>query len=187
MFVYPESWQSGRLCLFELKNQCCNPASGMLICKEAMADAIMTKRFGKMQLFSVKQNDKMRIYDLNETTGLFSLSFEKPFGRATARNAGDFFDYQGKTYRPAQVCDDQYGEAVEIQQVIWDEHDNFCFIPHKTLYSNHPKLNTGLHTLNSYKGVTVIDVHGWEKPLAVNSIIAMKKLFTCCDLIRNHY
>lgn len=187
VFVYPESWQSGRLCLFELKNQCCNPASGMLICKEAMADAIMTKRFGKMQLFSVKQNDKMRIYDLNETTGLFSLSFEKPFGRATARNAGDFFDYQGKTYRPAQVCDHQYGEAVEIQQVIWDEHDNFCFIPHKTLYSNHPKLNTGLHTLNSYKGVTVIDVHGWEKPLAVNSIIAMKKLFTCCDLIRNHY
>lgn len=176
VYLYPENWLSGRLSLYELEDQRCDPGLGMVLCNESMADAIMTERFGKPLLFSVKDNDKLRVYHLDDDTGLFVLSYEKPFGIATARNAGDFFDYDGKVYRPAQVCVHCYGEAVEIQQVVWDENENFCFIPHKTLYSSHPKLNSGLHTLNSYKGVTVIDVHGWNKPLTVKTIIAIKKL-----------
>lgn len=177
VFVYPESWLSGRLSLYELKGQHCEPVWGGVICEESMADAIMTDRFGKLLLFSVKENDKLRVYQLDEETQRFVFSYEKPFGAATARNAGDFFEYEGKIYRPAQVCVQQYGEAVEIQQVVWDGEGNFCFIPHKTLYSNHPQLNTGLHTLNSYKGVTVVDVHGWNKPKMVKTILAMKKIF----------
>ena len=176
VFVYPESWLSGRLSLYELKGQHCEPVLGGVICEEPMADAIMTDRFGKPMLFSVKENDKLRIYHLDEKTQRFVLSCEKPFGVATARNAGDFFEFEGKVYRPAQVCEQRYGEAVEIQQVLWDGHEDFRFVPHKTLYSNHPQLNTGLHTLNSCKGVAVIDVHGWNKPKVVKTILAIKKV-----------
>lgn len=175
VYVYPESWLSGELDLYEYQDRQCRLPSRKVLCKEPMADAIMTDLFGRRQLFSVQENDKLRVYDFNETTNVFELSFVKPFGKATARSAGDFFEYKGNVFRPAQVCVDCYGEAVEIQKVVWDHDENFCFVPQKTLYSNHPSLNTGLHTLNSYKGVTVIDVHGWNHEVVVKSIVILKK------------
>ena len=137
VFVYPESWKSGVLSRYEFRDGRCDLASKRVLCDESMADAIMTERFGKLQLFSVKENDKLRIYDFDAILDRFVLSYEKPFGKATARNAGDFFEYEGAIYRPAQVCINRYGEAVEIQKVVWDEDDNFCFIPYKTLCSSH--------------------------------------------------
>ena len=176
VFVYPESWRSGELSAYEFDGRRCDLASKKLLCKEPMADAVMTNLFGKRQLFSVQENDKLRIYDFNPATSLFELSCVKPFGKATARSAGDFFEYEGKTYRPAQVCVNRYGEALEIQEVICDDGENFCFVPYKTLYSSHPSLKTGMHTLNSFKGIVVVDVHGWNHALMVNSIHALKKL-----------
>ena len=177
VYVYPESWHSGELSLYEYKGRCRGLAFKKVLCNESMADAVMTDLFGKRQLFSVWENDKLRVYDFNPTTGLFELSYVKPFGKATARCAGDFYRYKGKVYRPAQVCVERYGEAVEIQEVVWDDEGNLCFVPLKTLYSSHPSLNTGMHTLNSFKGMAVVDVHGWRHPLTVKSFKALKKCF----------
>lgn len=179
VFVCPENWQSGKLSLYELRGGRCNANACMVICDEPMADAILTTRFGKPQLFSVQENDKLRIYNFDTQKERFVLSVEKPFGKLTARNAGDFFEYEGRVYRPAQVCINRYGEAVEIQEVVWDDDDNFCFIPYKTLYSSHSSLDTGMHTLNSYGGEVVVDVHGWNHAMAVKSLVAMRKMFEC--------
>ena len=175
VYVYPESWLSGELSMYEYKCRKCETRSKKVLCKEPMADAVMTEFFGKRQLFSVQENDKLRVYDFNEETGFFELSFVKPFGKATARSAGDFFEYKGSVYRPAQVCMDCYGEAVEIQKVIWDQNENYCFLPQKTLYPSHPSLKTGLHTLNSHKDVAVVDVHGWNHDILLKSIVILKK------------
>ena len=176
VYIYPESWQSGALCLYELKGTRCDIDTKRVLCEEPMADAIMTDRFGKRLLFSVKENDKLRVYRYDERKNRFVLSFEKPFGRATARNGGDFFEYKGGVYRASQICADHYGEALEIQKVVCDDDENFCFIPHKTLWSCHESLVEGMHTLNTYKGVVVVDVHGWNNALIVNSIHALKKI-----------
>lgn len=184
VFVYPESWQSGMLSCYEYRNEHCTLSLKRVICDESVADAIMTERFGRRQLFAVRENDKLRIYDFDVPTGHFKLSYEKPFEKATARNGGDFFEYKGKIYRPAQVCVDHYGEALEIQKVICDDNENFCFVPCKTLYSNHASLDCGLHTLNFYKGMAVIDVHGWNNAIAVRSIKAMKKLYFGCKQMK---
>lgn len=177
IFVYPESWHSGKLTLYEYKGRYGKLKLQRVLCKEPMADAIMTDLFGRRQLFSVQENDKLRVYDLNPVTGLFELSYVKPFDKATARNAGDFFAFENRIYRPAQVCGERYGEAVEIQEVIWDSEGNICFVPYKTFYSSHPTLKTGFHTLNCYKGIVAIDVHGWNNALTVKSINALKKVF----------
>lgn len=176
VFIYPESWKSGKLSLYELKDGRCDPAGAELICDEPMADAIMTKQMGGRKLFSVQENDKLRVYNYDAKQNLFVLSHVKPFGKATARNAGDFFEFDDEVYRPAQVCVNRYGEAIEIQRVIWDDNDNYCFVPYKTLYSNHVSLDVGMHTLNSFKGVAVVDVRGWNHALTVKSLIAMKKM-----------
>ena len=177
IFVYPESWGSGALSLYEYRGRGQSLKQVKVLCDDSMADAIMTERFGKKRLLSTKENDRLRIYDYDVNDGKFVFSEEMDFGTATARNGGDFFEWEGWTYRPAQVCVNRYGEAVEIQKVWLDETGKFSFEPIKRFCSPHPKLNTGMHTLNTYKGVSVIDVHGWVNPRIVDLIIIMKKMF----------
>ena len=175
LFVYPESWNSGSLCLYEYKGRGLELEFVKMICDESMADAIITEQFGDKMLISTKENDRLRFYKYDNNKHGFVFSQEMEFDQVTARNAGDFFDYNGKTYRPAQVCKKRYGEATEIQEVIKEEK-GYKFIPYKRLYSPHPKYNIGLHTINSYKSNTVIDVHGWNNPTVVKSIIMAKNL-----------
>lgn len=176
VFVYPESWLSGKLSLYEYSGRGQEMRSVKVICSEPMADAILTERFGKKMLLSTKENDKLRYYDYIADVDRFVFSKEQDFGLATARNAGNFFEYEGKTYRPAQVCINCYGEAVEIQEVNKEGESNLLFKPIHRFYSPHAKLKTGMHTLNSYKDVAVIDVHGWVNPLVVKTIIKLKEL-----------
>lgn len=66
------------------------------------------------------------------------------FGECIARNAGEFFEVDGVTYRPAQECNRWYGNALSIQLYENGEFKEVRRIPR-------------LHTLNSYQGVTVVD------------------------------
>lgn len=66
------------------------------------------------------------------------------FGECIARNAGDFFEVDGVTYRPAQECNRWYGNALSIQKFEDGAFTEVRRIP-------------GMHTLNSYQGVTVVD------------------------------
>ena len=66
------------------------------------------------------------------------------FGECIARNAGDFFEVNGVTYRPAQECNRWYGNALSIQKFEDGAFTEVRRIP-------------GMHTLNSFQGVTVVD------------------------------
>lgn len=66
------------------------------------------------------------------------------FDECIARNAGDFFEVDGVVYRPAQECNRWYGNALSIQKFENGEFTEVRRIP-------------GMHTLNSYQGVTVVD------------------------------
>lgn len=176
VFVYPESWLSGVLSMYEYLGRGRRLKPVKVICDESMADAIMTDRYGGKLLLSTQDNGRLRLYDEDPRVERFVFKKEMDFGSATARNAGDFFDHGGHVYRPAQVCIRCYGEALEIQEVSSDGEGNLNFRPVKRLYSPHPKLTEGMHTLNTYKGVSVIDVHGWVNPRTVRCIIKLKHL-----------
>ena len=66
------------------------------------------------------------------------------FGECIARNAGDFFEVNGVTYRPAQECNQWYGNGLSIQKFEDGTFTEVRRIP-------------GMHTLNSFQGVTVVD------------------------------
>lgn len=66
------------------------------------------------------------------------------FGECIARNAGDFFEVDGMTYRPAQECNRWYGNALSIQKYEDGAFTEVRRIP-------------DMHTLNSFQGVTVVD------------------------------
>lgn len=66
------------------------------------------------------------------------------FDECIARNAGEFFEVNGVTYRPAQECNRWYGNALSIQKFEDGAFTEVRRIP-------------GMHTLNSYQGVAVVD------------------------------
>ena len=66
------------------------------------------------------------------------------FDECIARNAGDFFEVDGVTYRPAQECNRWYGNGLSIQK-----YKDGAFTEVRRIL--------GMHTLNSYQGVTVVD------------------------------
>lgn len=66
------------------------------------------------------------------------------FDECIARNAGDFFEVNGVTYRPAQECNRWYGNGLSIQKFEDGAFTEVRRIP-------------GMHTLNSFQGVTVVD------------------------------
>ena len=176
VFIYPESWGTGNLVVYEYigrgipMKKCCS------VCDDPLADGVISELFGKKQLYATQQNDKLRVYDFHEDKGKFLLVMELDFGTATARNGGDFFEYGGRFFRPAQVCVNCYGEAIEIQEIVEDK-GRLCFNPIKRLQSPHTKLKTGLHTLNCNMNMVVMDVHGYVNPRIVCAIKRIKSFF----------
>ena len=83
-------------------------------------------------------------------------------------------------YRPAQECNIQYGHAVSLQKVtcggksVLDMQELDCgtlkFKEVRRMFSNHPKLNVGMHTFNMYKGVIVTDALGFDNMWIRNSL-----------------
>ena len=69
--------------------------------------------------------------------------------------------YKDKVYYPAQNCEKGYGCAINIKEIEYKD-GNFLISDVKTIKSTHKRYNIGLHTLNEYKGVAVIDVHGYR-------------------------
>jgi len=71
------------------------------------------------------------------------------------------FEYKGEIYYPAQNCEKVYGGAIDIKR-IKVESGMWKVESVKHLESPHPKYRLGMHTMNEYKGVVVIDVHGYK-------------------------
>lgn len=74
---------------------------------------------------------------------------------------GQLFEYKGNMYYPAQDCNEIYGGAIQIKRINF-ENGEFSIETVKRISSPHPKMRLGLHTLNEYKGVVVVDVHGYR-------------------------
>lgn len=163
VYIYPENGESGALNLYEYNTESntCKKVGSIL--NEPVADAIVTNIDSNELLFCTKQpnpnGNKLDIYKNEE--GKFVPIAEHIFEENVARMAGDFFKCNGKLYRPAQECNVQYGHAVTIQEVILN-NDKFDFKEVRRMYSVHPKLNIGMHTFNSYKGIIVTDALGFE-------------------------
>ena len=163
VYIYPENGESGALNLYEYNTESntCKKVGSIL--NEPVADAIVTNIDSNELLFCTKQpnpnGNKLDIYIYEE--GKFVPIAEHIFEENVARMAGDFFKCNGKLYRPTQECNVQYGHAVTIQEVILN-NDKFDFKEVRRMYSVHPKLNIGMHTFNSYKGIIVTDALGFE-------------------------
>lgn len=164
IYVYPENHENGELNLYKLIDNASLLKKVRRLCKAPLTDAVMIEKWGKKQIFSTKMpnpnGDELYIYTL-DTSFEITKSERVQFDDKHARMAGQFFEYKGRLYRPAQDCNRLYGEAVIIEEVI-SNGNKLDFVPVKRLTSRHPRLRQGMHTLNTYNGVVVVDVKGYR-------------------------
>lgn len=173
VYIYPENNKGGSLKLYRYDLETNKLVDGDVICNEPLTDAIYTELLGEPMIVSTKEpnpNGKVLGFYIpqNKNKGIrdnkYQLKEEFVFDEKIARNAGDWFEYKGKIYRPAQECNVEYGHSTYLQEVTKDINGNFQFKNIRKLCSNDKKFQRGLHTFNMYKGLTVIDVKGYRHP-----------------------
>ena len=107
ILVYPENFKGGGLKLYELDLEKPALVNGKPISDALLTDAVYTELFGKKQIYSTEMptpnGSTLGVYEVNEA-GMYTKVKEYHFPENIARNAGDWFEYKGKIYRPAQEC-----------------------------------------------------------------------------------
>lgn len=178
VFIYPENSDAGGLWLYEYdidKDECKKVSQ---LSDEPLTDAVLTERFGRKQIFSTKEPNPnesiLGIYDWDETCGNYILKQEVCFQEKIARNAGDFFEWNGNIYRAAQECNQMYGHAVSIQKI---EENDGVFQMNEVRRILPPKGAFGIHTFNTYKGLTVVDLKVFRHPWIASPLFKLRNMF----------
>lgn len=164
IYICPESADSGKLDVYEYNPVTETASFHKTICDDVVWDSCMTTRFGEKMLFTAAHNDLiLDIYKWDEAKERFLPWKQVASDNKNSRMGGQLFEYQNNVYYPAQDCNSSYGSAIQIKRVNYSNGD-FTFETVKRIVSPHPKMKLGLHTLNEYKGVAVIDVLGYRHP-----------------------
>ena len=165
VYIYPENGASGELLLYKYnqENNACiaikNLADGYL------ADAIQTNLFDEPFLFATivpKQNlNELIVFNLSDDKYIPSHTIV--FNENIARNAGDWFEYNGSVYRPAQDCTNAYGGEMVLQKVNYN-NGVFKFEHIRRIKESYGSYRLGCHTFNHLDDISVIDVNGYRRP-----------------------
>ena len=176
IYIYPENSADGSLNIYEY-----NPQDDSLklvheLSDRPLTDAVFTDLFGKPQLFTTEaayaNGFQLDQYEWNEELKKFIFVTSTTFTEHIARMAGYFFTVNGKVYRPAQESNSNYGHGISIQETSF-KNGRWEFKEVRRMTSPHPVLSQSFHTLNTYKGVIVVDVLGKRHPLAYKILDAI--------------
>lgn len=177
IYVYPENSAEGRLEIYEYKED--SLVFEGVLCDEPLTDAVITNCFNDNRIYATKMPDPngnvICCYKADNKCDKYRLNNLIEFDGNNARMAGDFFEYKGIKYKPSQDCNGRYGKAIKL----YETKDGNEYRLHTTLTSIHPKMREGMHTINSYNGITVIDVRGYNHPFmgkTIKSLVKIKKL-----------
>lgn len=166
VFIYPESGLSGKLMLYQYNPITDRVTEEKVLINESVADATYTDLFGEDLIFCTVPPDinknELFVYR-KDGNGNYQRSERIVFNDDIARMAGDFFTVDRKIYRPAQDCNKSYGNGTVIQEVKRDNGE-WTFREVNRYFSDNSNYPLGIHTLNMYKGVTVVDVVGYCRP-----------------------
>ncbi len=179
ILVYPENFKGGGLKLYELDLEKPALVNGKSVSDALLTDAVYTELFGKKQIYSTEipnpNGSVLGVYEMDES-GKYIKVKEYSFQEKIARNAGDWFEYKGKIYRPAQECNVEYGHAISFQQVE-ESSEGLVFKELWRKSSPHPTMKVAFHTFNMYKGVMVVDCRGYRYKVIAGIINFFRGLF----------
>lgn len=183
VYIYPENSEDGSLNIYEYSMQ--DDSLNLIheLSDRPLTDAVFTDLFGKQQLFTTETDYangfQLDQYEWDNEKKKFVFVTSHTFVEHIARMAGDFFLVNGKVYRPAQESNTNYGHGISLQETSF-KNGKWEFKEIRRMVSPHPKLTQSFHTLNSYKGIIVVDVLGKRYPLAsriINMLVSPIRKF----------
>ena len=178
IYITPENAQEGKQHAYEYDSESGTLRFVQTICEDCVWDATITDSFGsRLLMFASHKNDySLDIYVWDDEVKRFVPMKSIPSEERNSRMGGAVFSYEGLFYAPFQNCSRTYGGNLDIKAIKY-EKDVFSFVTVKQLFSPHPKYKEGLHTLNEYKGVVVIDVIGFNSLLGkmLSELVGLKK------------
>ena len=167
IYVCPENSESGshNAYIYDEVNDTVTRCGS--ICALPLTDAVSTDLLGENYLFSTQSSNangkELSVFKWNSKKSIFELTSSISFDENIARMAGHFFKHKGLVYRPAQVCNSAYGQAVSLQKVEM-KNGVIEMTEIRRLTSTHKHLINGMHTFNYSQGVIVVDAWGWKAP-----------------------
>lgn len=163
IYVYPESAQSGKLELYEYDAEKEELTFVRTMCDDVVWDSYITETFGEPLMFTAAHNDNiLDIYQWNDSKEGFVPCQQIESDRKNSRMGGAVFEYKGAYYYPAQNCEKTYGGAIDIKRIEVENEKVRVAETVKHIESPIKRYPLGIHTLNEYKGVVVIDVKGYR-------------------------
>lgn len=179
IYVYPEAAHGNRLDLYEYHPDTETLTYEKTICEDCIWDSVMTDCFGEQLLFTAAHDDRiLDIYRWNENIDRYIPYKQIMSDTPNSRMGGAVFSYKGRYYYPAQDCSKSYGCGIDIKRLI-DENGIWKVEAVKHIESLNKRYPIGLHTLNEYKDVVVIDVRGYRYGIfgaIVNRIVKLIKM-----------
>ncbi len=170
VYVYPENGASGKLNIYEYDSVSHKLVNPICILNEAVADASIIEQESKYLMIATKYPDtqeKAFLYQSDSLFGSYKIISDTPcqISRSCSRPGGNWIRVSDKIYRPAQDCSTRYGGALSIMSVqqkdgIQTEEGIFRILPQSFRYSK------GVHTLNFFDGICVVDGYGYLYQLA---------------------
>lgn len=174
VFIYPENCNSGKLILYKYDTDTEEVRPISVWCNLPLTDAILLTCYRSPIIISTKRPDQngslLGVYEAsghNPENWNFSLKYNISFEDNVARNAGAPFYWKNKLIRPAQICNDGYGKGLSIQEFLFD-NGKIHFKELKRYYPTSRKWNDGLHTLNAYKDLAVVDGRRRKHPMLLS-------------------
>lgn len=174
IYVYPENSQSGKVKIYEYDEQ----NEKLLFVKDLILEPLVDTQIVKIEnayyAFGVKittghQTDTktLLVFKSNSLLGDYHFFQKIENNKCEERGAGQIFtDEQGRIIRPAQVCNNRYGESVvlyhlQLKNDLFSESEIQRIEPDK----NAP-FSDVLHTFNHMNDLYVIDGFKWFYPTA---------------------
>ncbi len=172
VYFMPESLRNKGLTIYRLDEATNTCEEVRTLTQTQLSDAIFAHFIGDDCLIATEYpNDGSRLCVFKENTQAnFMLHHSFHFPNGTARNAGDFFRYDTRLFRPAQDCGSYYGKGVVIQEVIWQDNQP-CFREVRRLYSSDSRYPSRLHTFNVLNDIMVVDMADWDYPQWVRKMV----------------
>lgn len=159
IFVTPENSASGALYIYEYNRETDKLESKTLLHPEPLTDAIIDKYEKVYRMYATclpsPNGNELSIYEANALMGPYTKLEQHLLDNNTARMAGYIIHDKDRVLRPAQDCSSgDYGKAV----VFYDGSKEIGrFSPQGFKYS-------GLHTINTYKEIGIIDLKKYDYP-----------------------
>lgn len=179
-YVYPESAQNGKLDMYEYDAEKETLTFVKTLCDDVVWDSYITEAFGEPLMFTAAHDDTiLDIYRWDAKKERFVPYTQVRSNKPNSRMGGAAFEYKGQCYYPAQNCEKTYGGAIDIKRIEFKNERVRVLETVKHIESPNRRYPMGIHTLNEYKDIVVIDVkgyrYGWFGEL-VSKIGGMKKI-----------